>query len=154
MAKRTQAVKHELAMKMVSERVKIDAEFAADVLKIAGDTLREDIRKDAEQTIANHNVTVIKTPEDLEKAPEAIKMAVEASKCLGKASYYTGLDVDVKLDFDKEYVMDHSKIPDSMKAVSVDVPIEVVDVPKADLIAALNKMGERQAEKLKEAGLS
>lgn len=51
MAKRVELAKHELAMKMVSERVKIDAEFAADVLKIGGDMLRPDIKKDAEETI-------------------------------------------------------------------------------------------------------
>jgi hypothetical protein len=52
MAQRTQLAKHELAMKMVAERVKVDAEFAADVLKVAGEGLRPEIRKDAEETIA------------------------------------------------------------------------------------------------------
>jgi hypothetical protein len=52
MAQRLQAKKHELAMEMVADRVRKDAEFAADVLKIAGDTLREDIKKDALETIA------------------------------------------------------------------------------------------------------
>ena len=84
MAEKTQRVKHDLAMKMVSERVKVDAEFAADVLKIAGDTLREDIKKDALATI------------------KTISDSLEASKVLGKASYYTGIDANIKLDFDKD----------------------------------------------------
>jgi hypothetical protein len=56
MAQKVQAAKHELAMKMVAERVKTDAEFAADVLKVAGDGLRPEIRKDAEETIARNNL--------------------------------------------------------------------------------------------------
>ena len=51
MAQKVQAAKHELAMKMVAERVKTDADFAADVLKVAGEGLRPEIRKDAEETI-------------------------------------------------------------------------------------------------------
>lgn len=51
-ANKVQLKKHELAMQMVADRVKYDAEFAADVLKIAGETLRPDIKKDAEETIA------------------------------------------------------------------------------------------------------
>jgi hypothetical protein len=51
LAERTARMKHELAMKMVAERVKVDAEFAADVLKIAGETLREEIKQDAKDTI-------------------------------------------------------------------------------------------------------
>lgn len=52
MAEQTALAKHELAMKMVAERVKIDAEFAADVLRVAGEGLREGIKKDALETIA------------------------------------------------------------------------------------------------------
>jgi len=48
---KTQEVKHELAMKMVLERVKIDPEFARDVLYIGGDTLREDVKLEAKKTI-------------------------------------------------------------------------------------------------------
>jgi hypothetical protein len=50
-ALKVQQAKHELAMKMVAERVKIDAEFAKDVLKIGGDNLREDIKLAAQATI-------------------------------------------------------------------------------------------------------
>lgn len=51
LALQTQAKKHELAMKMVADRVAHDAEFAADVLKIGGEFLREDIKKSAQETI-------------------------------------------------------------------------------------------------------
>lgn len=51
MAEQTQKVKHELAMKMVLERVKTDAEFAKDVLYIGGENLREDIKNAAQETI-------------------------------------------------------------------------------------------------------
>lgn len=61
MAKRTELAKHELAMKMVAERVKTDAEFAADVLRVAGDGLREEIKKDALETIARANAKVIES---------------------------------------------------------------------------------------------
>jgi len=58
LAQRTARAKHELAMKMVAERVKVDAEFAADVLKIAGETLRPEIRKDAEETIEREDAAI------------------------------------------------------------------------------------------------
>lgn len=51
LAKRTALAKHELAMQMVAERVKTDAEFASAVLKLAGEGLREEIKKDALETI-------------------------------------------------------------------------------------------------------
>lgn len=94
MAKRTARMKHELAMTMVAERVKVDAEFAADVLRIAGETLREEIKKDAHETILR-----------------------------------------------------------SMKSVPVDVPISVVDVPEAELLGALDKLSEQQAQRLKETNV-
>lgn len=50
-----QRKKHELAMKMVAERVKTDAEFAKDVIKIIGELqqgdLRSNILEDAKKTI-------------------------------------------------------------------------------------------------------
>lgn len=109
MAENVQRAKHELAMRMVSDRVKKDAEFAADVLRIAGETLREDIKKDARETIARAKETLPSdvddsvTSKELENAltqgviihhqngkteilqkndpklPEAIKIAMEAS---------------------------------------------------------------------------
>lgn len=51
MALKVQRAKHELAMKMVAERVQKDAEFAADVLKIGGEFLRQDIKKSAQETV-------------------------------------------------------------------------------------------------------
>jgi len=83
-AARVQLAKHELAMKMVAERVKTDAEFASEVLKLAGEGLREEIKKDALETVARHNgeilsglvkvdeidgVPVLATPKD--KSPTA-----------------------------------------------------------------------------------
>jgi hypothetical protein len=109
MAQRLQAKKHELAMEMVADRVRKDAEFAADVLKIAGDTLREDIKKDALETIAKEQA--------------------------------------LKEGFDK------SIVPDKLTAVPVNVPIEVVDVPKEQLVEALSKLSEQQAQRLQAAEL-
>lgn len=54
LAERTARAKHELAMQMVAERVKTDAEFAAKVLEIGGVNLRENIKKDAEATLKRH----------------------------------------------------------------------------------------------------
>jgi hypothetical protein len=122
MAQRTQLAKHELAMKMVAERVKVDAEFAADVLKVAGEGLRPEIRKDAEETI------------------ERLKANMEHAGGIGNA---IGL-----------HVMKHGSLPESMKAVPVNVPIETVDVSKEKLQETLETLSQNQAEKLKEAGLS
>jgi hypothetical protein len=62
MAEQTALAKHELAMKMVAERVKTDAEFAADVLRVAGEGLREEIKKDALETIARAEKEKTVTP--------------------------------------------------------------------------------------------
>lgn len=79
MAKKVERARHELAMKMVSERVKVDAEFAADVLKVGGLNLREDIKKDALETIAKANRPKIYLENDASN-PEAIKIAMETAK--------------------------------------------------------------------------
>lgn len=81
MAERTQRAKHELAMKMVAERVKVDAEFAADVLKVAGDGLRPEIRKDAEETIAKSKQPTVYLENDPSN-PEAVKIAIEVANSL------------------------------------------------------------------------
>lgn len=44
----------EIVKKFVEERVKTDAEFAADVLKAVGEDLPENIRELAEETLKNH----------------------------------------------------------------------------------------------------
>ena len=57
MARRVELAKHEIAMKMVADRVKHDAEFASEVLRLAGDGLREEIKKDALETIKRKSNT-------------------------------------------------------------------------------------------------
>jgi hypothetical protein len=57
-AEQTARAKHELAMTMVAERVKTDAEFAAAVLELAGEGLREEIKKDALETVARSKANV------------------------------------------------------------------------------------------------
>jgi hypothetical protein len=54
LAQKTAQAKHELVMTMVHERVKVDAEFAEAVLRVAGDGLRPEIKKDAEATLKEH----------------------------------------------------------------------------------------------------
>ena len=107
-AKRTERAKHEMAMQMVHERVKTDAEFAAKVLEIGGEHLREKIKKDATETVNR----------------------------------------------EKEVIMDKSTIPADMKAVPVEVPISVADVPKEELQAALRQLSKNQAQRLSEAKLT
>lgn len=65
-ALKTQQVKHELAMTIVLERVKIDKEFAKDVLRIGGETLREDVKNAAEETL-NNGIYIPPTDEQLER---------------------------------------------------------------------------------------
>ena len=43
----------ELVKKFVEERVKKDSEFAAEILKVVGDSLPETIKKEAEETVKN-----------------------------------------------------------------------------------------------------
>jgi hypothetical protein len=108
MAQRTARMKHELAMKMVAERVKTDAEFAADVLRIAGETLREEIKKDAHETIARANaekltavnvdvpINVVDVPQEelLEALDKLSEQQTERLKAAGLAPIVGGDTTD------------------------------------------------------------
>ena len=59
-AQETQKQKIALAKKMVEERCKKDAEFAADVLKAVGENLPKEIREAAEATIAQKKIEDMK----------------------------------------------------------------------------------------------
>ena len=76
-AQKVERTKHELAMQMVADRVKTDPEFAADVLKIGGTNLREDIKKSAQETITKASGIKLETDPTL---PSAVKLAIEASQ--------------------------------------------------------------------------
>lgn len=178
MAEKTQRVKHDLAMKMVAERVKIDAEFAADVLKIGGENLRADIRKDAEATIANHNGEIMSkwTKIGEHDGKPILGVSEEAVHNLGKASYDTGLNAHVELDThessshesccgscgcEKEhpYTLDKKGVREYMDKNGLtqmvsDGGCSSVDVPKEKLQAALEKLSDIQAKRLNPSGLT
>ena len=100
MAEQAFYFKHELAMKMVHERVKKDADFAADVLKVARNNLRPEILEDARKTVLQHTSEV-----------------------------------------------------ESLKAVNVNVPVTPEVISAEKLREGLQKLSEKQDERLKAAGL-
>jgi hypothetical protein len=59
LAQETERQKILLARKMVEERCKKDAEFAADVLKAVGENLPKEISEAAEKTVAESNAPIV-----------------------------------------------------------------------------------------------
>ncbi len=149
MAQQAQRVKHDLAMKMVSERVKIDAEFAADVLKIAGEGLREDIKKDAAETIAKANTQVVG---ELDGVPILSNLtggtgAVEQTCCGGGC----GCE-ELPYTLDKESVREYMN-KNGLTRMADDGGCTPCEISKEKLQEALQKLSEKQTERLKTAGL-
>lgn len=96
LAEKTGRIKHELAMQMVAERVKTDAEFAKDVLKVTGGIIRPDIKKDAEATISASMTETL--GEKLDKMPPEDKQKVLDSIAMEGAvsCAYEGIDISPK----------------------------------------------------------
>lgn len=175
MAKKVERARHELAMKMVSERVKVDAEFAADVLKIGGETLREDIKKDALETIAKHNGEIVEqlkpTGQTIDGVPVLATKSIEGQEItrekalegLGDPSTwekdkqevlkeFQAKPEDHGYDFNKEQVREYMD-KNGLKPMIPDGGCSVVERTPEELQAVLDKLSKDHTEKLKEAGL-
>lgn len=57
-AQEVQRQRHEVAKKVVEERIKKDVEFAKDVLKAVGKNLPKELKEAAEETIAKNLLNV------------------------------------------------------------------------------------------------
>lgn len=57
-AQEVQRQRHEVAKKVVEERIKKDVEFAKDVLKAVGKNLPKELKEAAEETIAKSLLTI------------------------------------------------------------------------------------------------
>jgi len=123
----------EIAKEFVKERAKTDIEFAKDILKYVGEVLPEDIKKIAQEAIQK---------DDIEKNQEAIKDSVAFKREQLDAAGLSPVVLDKT-----------NAIPDGCKPFISDGGCSTVDVPKEDLLKALEIASERQTKRLEEAGL-
>lgn len=154
MAKKVERARHELAMKMVSERVKVDAEFAADVLKIGGETLREDIKKDALETIAKTKAETLGGQEiSREKALEGLGDPSTWEKDKEAVlKEFQAKPEDHGYDLNKEQVHEYMD-KNGLKPMIPDGGCSVVERTPEELQEVLDGLSKDHTEKLKEAGL-
>jgi len=166
MAEQAFYAKHELAMKIVHERVKKDAEFAADVLKVARENLRPEILKDAQETVAKAKAETNRLVEKWSKTglmdgvkdnlTQAVLLESEEKQLLPE-------DLDrLKANMEHEggignaigrHVLETGTLPDSLKPVNVSVPVTPEVIPDEKLREGLRKLSQKQDQRLKDAGL-
>lgn len=147
--------RHEVAMNLVAERVKTDAEFAALVIQAGQGKLRPEILKDANDTIARTNA--LSQGVVLDDKPEGWISASEEEKAMLKKAYEDAVPKKVfQLESDKDegHGCELSKVPDGMKSVPVNVPISTVEVSQEELKETLRKLSKQQEERLDAAGLT
>lgn len=152
MAKKVERARHELAMKMVSERVKVDAEFAADVLKIGGETLREDIKKDALETIAKHNGEIVEQLKPTGQTIDGVPVLATPENANQVLLNSEGAETDHGYDLNKEQIREYMD-KNGLKPMIPDGGCSVVERTPEELQAVLDKLSKDHTEKLKEAGL-
>jgi len=155
-ANNLQLKKHELAMQMVAERVKRDAEFAADVLKIGGELLRADIKRDAEETILRQNKETLPSENDPSITDDDLETALK-QHCIGKGNAIPDVRSEVIEGIIKTEILDAIKkhretsteqlenVPEAIRIANGDRTHELVsettDGGKEILVEPIQKVG-------------
>ena len=146
-AQEVQRKKLEIAKQFVEEKVRTDAEFAKDVLTAVGDNLPPELKKAAEETVARELNKVVNLPKHTTK---------ELLKKWNACETVENIDpkTAVILESQPTPLIDKTQpLPEGAKPYIADGGCSAVDVPKEELLKALEVASERQTEILKEAGL-
>lgn len=146
-AQEVQRKKLEIAKQFVEEKVRTDAEFAKDVLTAVGDNLPPELKKAAEETVARELNKVVNLPK---RTTEELLKKWNACETVENIDPKTA----VILESQPTPLIDKTQpLPEGAKPYIADGGCSAVDVPKEELLKALEVASERQTEILKEAGL-